>query len=73
MKLDKYLNEGSDKIKIVNFLSKVRKFQNDLNVFSGQIKFDDVKDKEILIAMNDINHSIGDLISELIYDRRIHN
>lgn len=39
MKLDKYLNEGSEKIRLVNFISKMNKFEDELDILGTWFEF----------------------------------
>ena len=64
MKLDKYLNEGSNVIKVANIKSIIEKFDRDLTAFQVSFKFD--KDTEYLNdTLNDMNEVLNKLKKDL--------
>lgn len=66
MKIEKYLNEGNNKIKTANFLFKLNDFHNDLLIFSGAMPFDAWENKEVLKRLSDLNKALGDFKTDLI-------
>jgi hypothetical protein len=72
MNIDKYLNEGSDRLKVANFLSKVDEFRNDLHRFSGSINFENLDlssgtIESFLESMNELDGVLGEFKADLLY------
>lgn len=72
MKIEKYLTEDSDRLKLANFLSKVNEFQNDLHRFSGSINFENLDlssgtIESFLETMNDLDGALGEFKADLLH------